>query len=44
MSSESDLNALIAAVYEAGIDFSLWPYALERIAAAFGAPAAGIAR
>ena len=44
MSSESDLTALIAAVYEAGMDLSLWPYALERIAAAFGAPAAGIAR
>jgi DNA-binding CsgD family transcriptional regulator/PAS domain-containing protein len=40
MSSESDLAALIAAIYEAGMDFSLWPYALGRIAKAFGAPSA----
>lgn len=44
MSSESDLASLIAAIYEAGTDFSLWPYALGRIAAAFNAPSAGIAR
>jgi DNA-binding CsgD family transcriptional regulator len=44
MSSESDLVALIAAIYEAGMDFSLWPDALGRIAAAFGAPSAGMAR
>jgi DNA-binding CsgD family transcriptional regulator/PAS domain-containing protein len=44
MSSESDLASLIAVVYEAGMDFSLWPYALGRIASAFGAPSAGIAR
>lgn len=44
MSSESDLASLIAVVYEAGMDFGLWPYALGRIASAFGAPSAGIAR
>ena len=44
MSSESDLASLIAAIYEAGMDFGLWPDALGRIAAAFGAPSAGIAR
>ena len=44
MSSESDLASLIAAIYEAGMDFSLWPYALGRIALGFGAPSAGIAR
>jgi len=44
MSSESDLASLIAAIYEAGTDFSLWPYALSRIAAAFDAPSAGITR
>jgi DNA-binding CsgD family transcriptional regulator len=44
MTSESDLVALIAAIYEAGMDFSLWPDALGRIAAAFGAPSAGMAR
>jgi hypothetical protein len=30
MSSESDLTALIAAIYEAGMDFSLWPQTLGR--------------
>jgi DNA-binding CsgD family transcriptional regulator len=44
MSSESDLASLIGAIYEAGTDFSLWPYALGRIAAAFDAPSAGMAR
>jgi hypothetical protein len=44
MSSESDLASLIAVIYEAGMDFSLWPHALGRIAAAFSAPSAGIAR
>jgi DNA-binding CsgD family transcriptional regulator/PAS domain-containing protein len=44
MSSESDLVSLIGAIYEAGMDFSLWPYALGRIAAAYGAPSAGMAR
>jgi DNA-binding CsgD family transcriptional regulator len=44
MSSESDLVALIAAIYEAGFDFNLWPDALARIAGAFGAPSAGMAR
>jgi DNA-binding CsgD family transcriptional regulator len=44
MSSESDLASLIAAIYEAGMDFSLWPYVLERIATAFGAPSAGWTR
>ncbi len=44
MSSEGDLASLIAAIYEAGMDFSLWPYALGRIAAAYGAPSAGMAR
>src|SRR5665647_1013149 len=44
MSSEADLAALIAAIYEAGMDFSLWPGAFGRIAAAFGVPAAGMAR
>ncbi|SDJ57580.1 MULTISPECIES: helix-turn-helix transcriptional regulator [Bradyrhizobium] len=44
MSRESDLVALIAAIYEAGTDFNLWPDALGRIAAAFGAPSAGMAR
>jgi hypothetical protein len=44
MSSESDLTALIAAIYDAGMDFSLWAHALGRIASAFGVPSAGIAR
>jgi DNA-binding CsgD family transcriptional regulator len=44
MSSESDLAPLIAAIYEAGMDFNLWPYALERIASAFGVPSASMAR
>src|ERR1700716_798696 len=44
MSSESDLVALIAAIYEAGADFTLWPDTLARIAAAFGAPSGGMAR
>lgn len=44
MSRESDLVALIAAIYEAGTDFNLWPDALGRIAAAFSAPSAGMAR
>jgi DNA-binding CsgD family transcriptional regulator len=44
MSSDSDIVALIAAIYEAGMDFSLWPDALGRIATAFGAPSAGMAR
>jgi DNA-binding CsgD family transcriptional regulator/PAS domain-containing protein len=44
MRSESDLASLIAAIYETGMDFSLWPDALRRIAAAFDAPSAGMAR
>ena len=44
MSSESDLASLIGAIYEAGMDFSLWPYVLGRIATAFAAPSAGMAR
>jgi DNA-binding CsgD family transcriptional regulator/PAS domain-containing protein len=44
MSSESDLASLIAAIYEAGMDFSLWPYALGRIASAFGVSSASMAR
>jgi len=44
MSSEGDLATLIAAIYEAGMDFSLWPAALGRIAAAFGVPSASMAR
>jgi len=44
MNSESDLLELIAAIYEAGMDFSLWPMTLERIAEAFGVPSAGMAR
>jgi hypothetical protein len=44
MSSESDLASLIAAIYEAGMDFNLWPYALGRIASAFGVPSASMAR
>ena len=44
MSSESELASLIGAIYEAGTDFGLWPYALARIADAFGAPSAGIVR
>jgi DNA-binding CsgD family transcriptional regulator len=44
MSSESDLASLIAVIYEAGMDFNLWPYALGQLATAFGAPSAGIAR
>ena len=43
MNSESDLLELIAAIYEAGMDFSLWPMTLERIAEAFGVPSAGMA-
>ena len=43
MSSESDLAPLITAIYEAGMDASLWPYVLGRIAALFNAPSAGIA-
>ena len=42
MSSETDLASLIEAIYEAGMDFSRWPNALGRIAAAFGALSAGI--
>jgi DNA-binding CsgD family transcriptional regulator/PAS domain-containing protein len=44
MSNESELIALIAAIYEAGADFTLWPDALARIATAFGVPSAGMAR
>jgi DNA-binding CsgD family transcriptional regulator len=44
MSNESDLASLIAAIYEAGIDVSLWPYALGRIASAFGVSSASMAR
>ena len=44
MSSESDLASLIAAIYEAGMDFSLWPYVLGRIASAFGVASASMAR
>lgn len=44
MSSESDLASLIGVIYEAGMDFSLWPYLLGRIALAFDAPSAGMAR
>jgi DNA-binding CsgD family transcriptional regulator len=44
MSSESDLASLIATIYEAGMDFNLWPYALGRIASAFGVPSASMAR
>jgi DNA-binding CsgD family transcriptional regulator len=44
MSSESDLATLIAAIYEAGMDFNLWPLALKRIASAFGVPSASMAR
>jgi hypothetical protein len=44
MKSESDVASLIAVIYEAGMDFNLWPYALGRIASVFGAPSAGIAR
>ncbi len=44
MSSESDLASLIGAIYEAGMDFSLWPDVLGRIATAFDAPSAGMAR
>ena len=44
MSSESDLASLIAAIYEAGMDFNLWPYALGRIASAFGVSSASMAR
>jgi DNA-binding CsgD family transcriptional regulator/PAS domain-containing protein len=44
MSSESDLASLIAAIYEAGMDFSLWPYVLGRIASAFGVSSASMAR
>src|ERR1700694_5861219 len=43
MSSESELVTLLDAIYEAGMDFSLWPNALGRIASAFGAHSAGIA-
>ena len=43
MSSEPDLASLIEAIYEAGMDFSRWPNALGRIAAAFSAPSAGMA-
>lgn len=44
MSSETDLVSLIAAIYEAGMDFSLWPLVLDRLATAFGAPSAGWTR
>jgi DNA-binding CsgD family transcriptional regulator/PAS domain-containing protein len=44
MSSEIDLASLIADIYEAGMDFSLWPYVLGRIATALDAPSAGMAR
>ncbi len=44
MSSESDLASLIAAIYEAGMDFSQWPDTLRRIASAFGAASVGMHR
>jgi len=44
MSSETDLPALIAAIYESGMDFSLWPQTLARVAAAFGVSSASVAR
>ena len=43
MSSETDPASLIEAIYEAGMDFSRWPNALGRIAAALGAPSARMA-
>src|SRR5258708_6344213 len=43
MSSESDLAQLITAIYEAGMDSSLWPDVLRQLASVFGAPSAGIA-
>ena len=44
MISDIELAGLIAAIYEAGVDFSRWPDVLERIAATFDAPSAGMAR
>jgi DNA-binding CsgD family transcriptional regulator/PAS domain-containing protein len=44
MIGDTDLIALISAIYEAGIDFSRWPNALARLATAFDAPSAGLAR
>jgi DNA-binding CsgD family transcriptional regulator/PAS domain-containing protein len=44
MVDETSLAALIAAIYEAGADFSRWPDTLSRIASAFGVPSIGMAR
>lgn len=44
MISDTELASVVAAIYEAGADFSRWPDTLERLAAAFGASSAGMAR
>jgi DNA-binding CsgD family transcriptional regulator len=44
MVEKASLAALIAAIYEAGADFSRWPDTLSRIASAFGVPSIGMAR
>jgi hypothetical protein len=42
MASESDLFAAVTAIYEAAVDFKLWPHALGRLAAALGVPSASM--
>jgi DNA-binding CsgD family transcriptional regulator len=44
MISERDLSSVVAAIYEAGIDFSRWPETLGMLAAVMDSPSAGIAR
>ncbi len=44
MPKATDVNDLILAIYDAGMDFRLWPVVLERIATAFGVPSVGVAR
>ena len=44
MPKATNLNDLIVAIYDAGMDFRLWPVVLERIAKAFGVPSVGVAR
>jgi len=42
--SDTELAGLIAAIYEAGVDFGRWPNVLEHMAAAFDAPSAAMVR
>ena len=44
MISERDLASVVAAIYEAGVDFGRWPQTLGILAAVMDSPSAGIAR